>query len=99
MGYLRKFPALLFYLLATNLGTQVGAVYSLVREYSGASFFDRWDFYGNIDDTTWGKWLTGLPKFDTNPLIRRKRDLLGPPRCHVQGTYICKFRRERHHAS
>jgi hypothetical protein len=54
MGY-RKLPVLLLFLLATSLGTQVGAVYLLVREYSGTSFFDRWDFYGNIDDTTWGK--------------------------------------------
>src|SRR6266576_3289772 len=52
MGY-RQFLAL--FLLATNLVAPAGAVYSLLREYSGSSFFDRWDFYGNIDNTTWGK--------------------------------------------
>jgi hypothetical protein len=24
-------------------------------EYAGSTFFDRWDYYGYIDDTTWGK--------------------------------------------
>ncbi|KAG0702169.1 concanavalin A-like lectin/glucanase domain-containing protein [Suillus ampliporus] len=28
--------------------------YSLVREYSGQSFFDRWDFYGGYDNLTQG---------------------------------------------
>ncbi|KAF7305242.1 GH16 domain-containing protein [Mycena chlorophos] len=29
-------------------------IYYPVREYSGATFFDAWTFYDNIDDTTWG---------------------------------------------
>ena len=28
--------------------------YDLVREYSGLSFFDRWDFYGSWDNLTHG---------------------------------------------
>ncbi|KDQ60269.1 glycoside hydrolase family 16 protein [Jaapia argillacea MUCL 33604] len=28
--------------------------YSLVREYSGQTFFNGWDFYGNEDNLTWG---------------------------------------------
>jgi hypothetical protein len=54
MGY-RQFLALPFFLLATNLVAPAEAVYSLLREYSGSSFFDAWDFYGNVDNTTWGK--------------------------------------------
>ncbi|KAJ6621004.1 concanavalin A-like lectin/glucanase domain-containing protein [Mycena sp. CBHHK59/15] len=30
------------------------AVYTPFREYSGTTFFDKWDYYGNIDDKTWG---------------------------------------------
>jgi len=30
------------------------AAYSPFREYSGTSFFDGFDFYGAIDNTTWG---------------------------------------------
>jgi hypothetical protein len=28
--------------------------YVLDKLYSGATFFDGWDFYGNVDNTTWG---------------------------------------------
>jgi hypothetical protein len=28
--------------------------YDLVREYSGPTFFDRWDFYGSWDNLTLG---------------------------------------------
>jgi hypothetical protein len=28
--------------------------YDLVRDYSGTTFFDRWDFYGSWDDLTLG---------------------------------------------
>ncbi|KAF8335596.1 glycoside hydrolase family 16 protein [Amanita rubescens] len=53
MGYGSQFLALL--LATTTLVAPAGAVsYSLLREYSGNSFFDRWDFYGNVDDTTHG---------------------------------------------
>ncbi|KAG6850215.1 hypothetical protein H0H93_016394 [Arthromyces matolae] len=30
------------------------AIYVPLREYSGATFFDAWDFYGDVDNTTWG---------------------------------------------
>ncbi|KAG5642971.1 hypothetical protein DXG03_001819 [Asterophora parasitica] len=29
------------------------AVYVPLREYSGRTFFDGWDFWGNVDNTTW----------------------------------------------
>ncbi|TFY63493.1 hypothetical protein EVG20_g6292 [Dentipellis fragilis] len=32
----------------------VASAYDLVREYSGQTFFDRWDFYGNWDNLTLG---------------------------------------------
>ena len=28
--------------------------YELVRDYSGTTFFDRWDFYGSWDNLTLG---------------------------------------------
>ena len=28
--------------------------YDLVRDYSGTTFFDRWDFYGSWDNLTLG---------------------------------------------
>jgi len=34
--------------------------YSLVREYSGQNFFDRWDFYGGYDNTTQGEYSIHL---------------------------------------
>jgi len=30
------------------------AAYLPFLEYSGETFFDRWTFYGNVDNTTWG---------------------------------------------
>lgn len=30
------------------------AIYAPLREYSGNTFFDAWDFWGNVDNTTWG---------------------------------------------
>jgi hypothetical protein len=30
------------------------AAYDIVREYSGSTFFDRWDFYGSWDNLTLG---------------------------------------------
>ncbi|KAG6907308.1 hypothetical protein DXG01_009472, partial [Tephrocybe rancida] len=35
------------------------AVYQPLREYAGNTFFDAWDYWGNIDNTTWG---TILPR-------------------------------------
>ncbi|KAK7453491.1 hypothetical protein VKT23_011768 [Stygiomarasmius scandens] len=29
-------------------------IYVPLREYAGQSFFDGWDYYGNVDNTTWG---------------------------------------------
>ncbi|KIK53744.1 glycoside hydrolase family 16 protein [Collybiopsis luxurians FD-317 M1] len=30
------------------------AIYAPVREYSGPNFFSGWDYYGFVDNTTWG---------------------------------------------
>lgn len=38
-------------------------LYGVIREYSGTTFFDRWDFYGNVDNTTFGN-VTWLSKTD-----------------------------------
>ncbi len=42
-------------LLASAHGAS--AAYNLVREYSGSSFFDGWEFYGNYDNLTNGAHL------------------------------------------
>ena len=39
-------------LLSLVLGA---SCYDVVREYSGQSFFDRWDFYGSWDNLTLGE--------------------------------------------
>ncbi|KAJ3902806.1 hypothetical protein F5879DRAFT_804731 [Lentinula edodes] len=31
------------------------AVYTPIHEYSGTDFFSEWDYYGYIDNTTWGE--------------------------------------------
>ena len=33
---------------------RICSAYDIVREYSGSSFFDRWDFYGSWDNLTNG---------------------------------------------
>ncbi|KIJ97255.1 glycoside hydrolase family 16 protein [Laccaria amethystina LaAM-08-1] len=48
MGALTKL--LLF--LAASL--EIRALYYPLREYSGSTFFDKWDYYGFVDNTTWG---------------------------------------------
>ncbi|KIY48424.1 glycoside hydrolase family 16 protein [Fistulina hepatica ATCC 64428] len=40
--------------LVTLLVVRTAFAYDLVRDYSGVSFFDRWDFYGNYDNLTSG---------------------------------------------
>ncbi|KAF8629542.1 hypothetical protein AX15_003393 [Amanita polypyramis BW_CC] len=55
----------LFLLAVLNLAVhwQVRAEYLPVRAYQGSTFFDRWDFYGNVDNTTWGN-VTYLDRGD-----------------------------------
>ncbi|KAG6865061.1 hypothetical protein C0991_005380 [Blastosporella zonata] len=38
-------------------------IYLPLREYAGNTFFDQWDYWGNIDDTTWGN-VTYLDRID-----------------------------------
>jgi len=42
--------------------------YDLVRDYSGTTFFDRWDFYGSWDNLTLGDvvWLDRVSAFQEN---------------------------------
>ena len=37
--------------------------YDLVRDYSGATFFDRWDFYGSWDNLTLGAFVRSRVSF------------------------------------
>ncbi|KAF8329884.1 glycoside hydrolase family 16 protein [Amanita rubescens] len=53
-GHGTTLPLLLPFILYFLLALQAKAVYYPVREYSGSTFFDGWDFYGNVDNTTWG---------------------------------------------
>ena len=39
----------------TTLVCHVLAIYSPLHEYRGATFFDGWDYWGNVDNTTWGE--------------------------------------------
>ncbi|CAA7259416.1 unnamed protein product [Cyclocybe aegerita] len=43
----------LFFAFACLLG-QTNAIYNPLREYAGSTFFDRWSYYGDVDNTTWG---------------------------------------------
>ncbi|KAJ7155309.1 concanavalin A-like lectin/glucanase domain-containing protein [Mycena filopes] len=45
--------ALLSLLCAFRLSAAADA-YAPLHEYSGTTFFDKWDFYGDIDNSTWG---------------------------------------------
>jgi hypothetical protein len=38
----------------------LSASYDLVRDYSGTTFFDRWDFYGSWDNLTLGVFAADL---------------------------------------
>lgn len=44
----------LFAAIAYQLGP-IAAAYVPLREYAGATFFDGWDYWGNVDNTTWGE--------------------------------------------
>jgi hypothetical protein len=43
----------LFLALPCLLG-HVAAIYNPVTEYAGDAFFDKFAYYGNVDNTTWG---------------------------------------------
>jgi hypothetical protein len=38
------------------------AIYVPVRQYEGATFFDGWAYYGNVDNTTWGASSISYPR-------------------------------------
>jgi hypothetical protein len=44
-------------LLLAFCALRAAAAYYPLIEYSGTTFFDGFDFYGAIDNTTWGAWL------------------------------------------
>ncbi|KAF8054963.1 concanavalin A-like lectin/glucanase domain-containing protein [Lyophyllum atratum] len=41
-------------LVALAVTSSTRAIYVPLREYAGSTFFDGWDFWGNVDNTTWG---------------------------------------------
>lgn len=43
-----------FSLAIALLFCQIHAIYVSLREYAGSTFFDGWDYYANVDNTTWG---------------------------------------------
>ena len=45
----------LFWVIGALRFGQIYGIYVPLREYAGSTFFDRWDYYGYIDNTTWGK--------------------------------------------
>lgn len=40
------------------------SAYDIVREYSGSTFFDRWDYYGSWDNLTLGACREQAPNAD-----------------------------------
>lgn len=44
-------------LLALALLSSQVVAFDVLKEYSGQSFFDGWEFYGYIDNLTWGEHL------------------------------------------
>ena len=44
-------------ILLSFVGPVIGqaTVFNPLREYAGSTFFDRWSYYGNIDNLTWGE--------------------------------------------
>ena len=47
-----------------TIATIEAHAFDLVREYKGANFFDRWDFYGNWDNLTLGTSFGGHTQSD-----------------------------------
>jgi len=66
----RKAMLAVFTILLTA-GPYCAAAYDLVRDYSGSTFFDRWDFFGNWDNLTNGEVFACL-SFDANLVLTRK---------------------------
>ena len=56
------------FLVPTTLG------YNLLRDYSGSTFFDGWDFYGAPDNLTNGT-MNGFTSLETYFIFRRERQL------------------------
>ena len=44
----------LLFLLSISFHSVFSAKYNLADDYSGATFFDRWDYYGKYDNLTLG---------------------------------------------
>ena len=47
-------PAVLSLVIFALQFSQIHAVYVPLREYAGSTFFDGWDYWGDVDNTTWG---------------------------------------------
>ncbi|KAF8967492.1 concanavalin A-like lectin/glucanase domain-containing protein [Flammula alnicola] len=50
---MRRFPSTILHVLPC-LFSQVSAIYNPLREYAGDNFFNKFEYYGNVDNTTWG---------------------------------------------
>ena len=42
------------FIIATLFSHVLAISYAPLHEYRGATFFDGWDYWGNVDNTTWG---------------------------------------------
>lgn len=59
-------------LLALAVTAQLINAYDIVRDYSGASFFDGWDFYGSWDNLTNGKSILHISSTQSFLLIESR---------------------------
>jgi hypothetical protein len=65
---------LLCFLLCSTSGIQPARAYDLIRDYSGPTFFEGWDFYGGWDNLTLGKCpFPQLWTFLNGHVLRRSR--------------------------
>ena len=68
---------------ALLIASSQAVAYDIIRDYSGSSFFDGWDFYGSWDNLTLGRFRIGyVSRFDGahNP----RQCYLGNPGSGVQ---------------
>ena len=81
--------------------SQTRALYYPLREYSGSTFFDKWDYYGFVDNTTWGESRPRLFLFVHVPTLPRQREcnIPRPRKRDFQRPDIHQPRRERDHQS
>ena len=67
--------SLTLFSLAFEFPGVLSATYNLIEDYSGSSFFDKWDFYGDT-----GIW-NGTAPYDNTTVGTRNR--------YLHGVYFC----------